>query len=412
MKKNVFLLMLISFMLLTTYFVSVKAVENPISVATVNYRDFEYITIYSPFEVNLSFICSESFDENAVTCEKIEYYPVTNETKYKFTSDIVSPDYYFEHGLKKYMYQDENTGQIYVIYVDYTDIEVPDNPLENKYNNLLTNYTEVLNEYNNLYNDYENLSVLLDIINNTIYQYTNDTDKNITTHIKDIYNNFNALYITYNNTYNNLTNLSITYNQLYEQYNEIKDDATLLLSNYANLLVDYNTLNESLNETNTLFIEKSGELGEYKTFFQTLLSPQNIVYFKGNQYQTFYSYQKQIDDLENRIGLTPIYVVFSVLMTACVVFLLYKRHVGNMSLSSFGKDIKYNYPKEAGLLDKFSMMKNKRKKETLPKKGEKGFNAVENLPPHNKGKFQDKVAEKKDEETTEFTPVDDENKGE
>ncbi|MFW6122130.1 MAG: MT-A70 family methyltransferase, partial [Petrotogales bacterium] len=35
-----------------------------------------------------------------------------------------------------------------------------------------------------------------------------------------------------------------------------------------------------------------------------------------------------------------------------------------------------------------------RQKETLPKKGEKGFNAVEKLPPHNKGKTRDKVAEK------------------
>ena len=65
----------------------VNSVENPINKGIVDYKDYEYITFTSPYEVNLSYITSE-IPSSALTFIKTGYYPLVNETKYPGSYEV------------------------------------------------------------------------------------------------------------------------------------------------------------------------------------------------------------------------------------------------------------------------------------------------------------------------------------
>ena len=58
--------------------ISAKAIDNPVGMGVINYRDYEYITFVSADEVNLTFVSSDEFSHYVLDVQKIEYYPSNN----------------------------------------------------------------------------------------------------------------------------------------------------------------------------------------------------------------------------------------------------------------------------------------------------------------------------------------------
>jgi len=104
--------------------ISVQAVENPITKTTLDYKEIDYLLFTSNTIVNLTYIDSE-LPSNSLTLDSKEYYPASNETKYKATSNTITPSSWMTPETKPFYYQDTNTGQIYIINIDYNSITPP-----------------------------------------------------------------------------------------------------------------------------------------------------------------------------------------------------------------------------------------------------------------------------------------------
>jgi len=358
--------------------ISISAIENPISLGTLDYRDFEYVMIDSPTEVNLTFVSSESFGSSALTVEKIDYYPTTNETKYKFTSEEVTPYFWFEPGIKEFVYQDMTTGQLYTESIDYTDVEVPLSDTEIAYNLLLSNYSDLSISFTDLETLYASLANITDRINNTLSAYVNISNFTLDDAVDNLYANFLLVENCLNDTSNDLQELKEEEKSLMEELNETtksRDDITI---HYLDMESKYAALNSSYNTTFNSMMNFSGELSDYEAFVSKLEYGTKEFYWRGSYYLPFASYQQQIEYLQGDIGMFPIYMTLVIIICLTGCYFYYKYKIKAKQINPIDMDRKFGYSKEAMEMDKFSMGKLFNKINPLKKNKPKAIKAEDN----------------------------------
>lgn len=381
---------------------SVFAIDPPEVVTTVDYRDYEYVTFTGSNQTELVFITSEVFSDAALTMQFINYYPSLNETKYKFTSNEVEPDPDFVPEEKDFFYQDITTGRIYIVEVDYTGIQVPTDPLQIQYDNLLASYTGLQDEFlttvNNLVTTYEqelddlaeaynttinslisNYSSIVSNLSDTLNATSEDLSllENITNSLEVILEQFR------NNTGLDEAGLEILVNTLYDDYMFLASDLNIttkdflklqqnlsllqfdydeLDQNYSDLQLEYaeyrqllKEWNSSYNQSYQNFLNKSARLAEYQNFETNLQSFTDEVYFNGRRYITPYYHDHRIKELEDAAGMVPIYLVIVAAIACMACFLIFRSKLNAIPLSPERLDSDTGYPREASMFDKFSL---------------------------------------------------------
>jgi len=330
-------------------------VNNPINLDTLDYRDFEYIMIPSPTEVNLSFVSSTGFTNSALSIEKIQYYPASNETKYKFTSNIVVPDPWYTPGVEDYVFQDMNTGQLYMVSVDYTGLEIPLSEtykelikLQNRFENLSTNYSNLQNMYTTLLNTSNN-------INKTLSQYINMSNISLDTGVKNLYDTFIDVNFSLDILRTDFNNLKKQYVFLSEKFNDTKSNLGNLTSVYGQLLSDYEKLNSTYNETYHLLLSKGANLSRYETFEQQINGYGDGFYFNGQYYRTLYSYNNQIKQLNDELGWRPIYIILTIILTVTILVGIYFFYYRNKIETRMEIEDKYGYDPVTHEINSFSL---------------------------------------------------------
>jgi len=332
-----------------------EAVENPITLGTIDYLEIEYFMIDSDNEVDLVYIESE-LPSQYLAIEKTQYYPSTNETKYKATSNvIINPDPNMIPEVKSYQFQDLNSGQIYIINVDYTSLEIPLSNTEQELINLLENYTNLQDNYAELFIEYGNLTNQWNIINNTLSEYTNLTGKKLTNVTQDLLLEYNTVKEDMNQAFDDLAELYSHYNVTKTELDAMKTEYDELLIQHSDLMALYHDLNESYNMSCNRVLELGSNLSEYINFKDHLDSPmQSGFYFKNNYYYPTSYYRNQINKLEGDLGMYPAYLFLAVFLTLLICFIVARRYVNNLK-EPFTEDV--NYSEKAQKYDNFILGK-------------------------------------------------------
>lgn len=299
-------------------------ITSSINLTDINYLDYEYVLISSSQEVNLTYITSD-YIESALSIKKTNYYPAENKTKYQITSNTITPDYTFTPTIKTYIYQDENTGQLYHINMDCTVIIPPTSPTEQQLNQLQTDFENLITNYTQLIDDTANYTLLLNQLNETLTEY-NDSAL-LTMHEKTsmLYDQYTHYYREYNTYYEE-------YTTLYEEHETLKNQKSNLQTLYQNLTLAYNQMNTTLNETTTTLKNKTTKLNEtrlnlskYEAFARNLQGTGSQSYLGIGDYQGWYStpffYEEQIDELEKANGMIPMYIIVSIAITFLLCFI-------------------------------------------------------------------------------------------
>lgn len=259
------------------------ASANITTLGTIEYESFMQTSISSPTEVNFTLIYS-TMDEETLTIDKIGFIPALNETKFVFTSNAVDPEWWWMNlSIEPFIFQDKNTLELYKIYIDYSDVEVPPIPSDIELAELQIIFNET---FNNLQQSMINLT-------NISNQY------NLT------FDELMQLRYYYNNTFDNYTNLGIDYNKTLLEIAKLNINLTNAVKDYLKMYDAYNrsAVNASL----------------YTDFYNQMLSDWNTFWFAddyGNhQYRTFDSYEDEIEEKNGVLGMFPAYIFFSVTVT-------------------------------------------------------------------------------------------------
>lgn len=300
MKKTTPIVATIATIIFLGCCITASAVEDPIEKNIIEYKDFQYLLFNSTNPVELEYIDS-NLPKNYIDVEYIDFYNENNETKYRVESIEITPTPGFNPDIHSFIYQDNNTGQLYILKIDYSSIDVPPSQLELELISVSENLTRLNNEYNNLSDDYQDLL--------TSYNLTSE--------------NLMKAYEEINTTSGELDRLTA-------DYNEISDDFMELDSKYSTLLTEYNSLNKTYNETYNSLLKTGSRLSGYERFVQDLSSLRDSkIFFQGRYYYPFAHYENRIGELEDENGMIPVYVIVSVILTFLIVFvvtrILYKR---------------------------------------------------------------------------------------
>lgn len=355
-NKTILLLVIVAVLLSCCLIKNVSAdIEQPQNIVNLDYRDFEYIMIDSTQIVNLSFIGSSSFNETAVTIEKIQYYPDTNETKYKIISNNINPGPWYNPDIEDFVYQDTNTGQLYIIQINYNGIDIPLSQIEQNYNVLLSQYTNLSLNYSTLSTMYDTLWNTTTEINNTLSEYLDTANETITEGVNRLYNDFKKLQNNIQNLNITLKNLEQNYKKLQDKYSSTSNNLKNITEKYMSLKNSYQELNEIYNETYNILLSKGANLSLYKNFEEDLNGYGEGFYFNGRYYNTISTYNDKIQSLEDELGWTPIYIALSVVLTILILFGIYKYYLGEKIQTSMEIEDQYGYDPETHKINVFSL---------------------------------------------------------
>jgi hypothetical protein len=300
-------------------------------MATIDYLDYEYIIFSSPLEVNLSFIMSTT-DQNTISMIKQQYYPMENETKYKMISNRFTSTYDFNPIIHTYLYQDNNTGQLYTVSIDFTNIEVPESPLQLGYNKLQKQYENLSRNYTELRNLSINIISTLEGLNQTLTNFNNSTRVNMTTKL-------NILYSEYNLLYSNISILEITLNTTRSDYEKIYENYTIISEEYIILREQYQKINQTLNKTQRNLAENqskienlSRNISSFRGFIENLDTPRDVIPnpVTGDYSKTFYSYKQELKKKNNELGMTPVWVGLSVFIVFLIMFFFFLTYINRL----------------------------------------------------------------------------------
>jgi len=347
MKKEKIIIGIILGMLATSGlpFVVADPITDPVDMGVIPYRDFEYIMFTSSSMVDLVFVSSTSFDSSVLTVENINYYPSTNETKYRFTSNEITPSSWYNPSVESYLYQDTNTGQLYRISVDYSDVVVPVGFWEEQYHNLNNSYQCLCLNYSNLNESYSILLNISNHINETLTGYENSLNTTIDENVALLMSE----YLTLSN------DIDFIRSEL-DRLKNIENDFTGVTKSYSNLLNEYKSLNKSYNTTFNNMMNYSTHLSGYKSFENKLNSGIDGFYFQDRYYRTPYSYQQRIKDLEGGIGLIPIWLFLTIIVTLIITYGIYFFVYKPKIETSMEIEDKYGYDSTTHEIDSFSLL--------------------------------------------------------
>jgi len=330
MKKKNFYAAIITLMIVApTLIISSHTIDAtiqpPIDLTTLDYLDYEYILIPNNNWVNLTYINSE-YTPASLTMEKIEYYdnyPSDNETKYKFTSNTIDPDHTFIAEIKTYTFQDSNTGQLYTVNIDFSNVDVPLSPLQIQYTDLMTNFSDLQTNYTLFLNDYNNLTNLIININDTLSNYNNSGDIDLEDKTIMITNDYDTLTIEIDTITNQLDTLTDQHNQLTNQYENLTIEYTNMSDCYVFMNTTYLNMTTRLNQTLQDLNETKTNLTYMEAFTRQLRSQVEMAYLKSEQtyIRTPYSYQNEISDKDKTIAQFPTIVIMAIVITFLLCFL-------------------------------------------------------------------------------------------
>jgi len=77
-------------------------------------------------------------------------------TTYVFATSQIEVNWWFVNDIKGFIYQDNSTGQLYCINIDYSAITIPSNPLiewMNKYNESANSFDELQDVFKETLNE-------------------------------------------------------------------------------------------------------------------------------------------------------------------------------------------------------------------------------------------------------------------
>lgn len=303
---------------------STMGVENPIDMGTIDYRDFEYVELEGSGQIDLDFVTSD-IPVDALDKIFVSFYPGENITKYKFISMELDVEYGFIPKVNNFYYQDETTGQLYVISIDHSDVVVPPLPLELEYENLLENYENLSIMFSNISNVYENLSSSIETVNNILMNYTNITGMSLDVVVQSLFDEYQNL----NDTYNNMKD---SFENVWDDYNDTNTKYTDLNTEYILLFNDYRELNETYNTTFNNLLNVSANLSTYEAFAEHLSDPilKKGFYFQGDYFRPVGYYLGVITNQRDTIDWnnlsTPIFLFLSILFTLIICYLIAKRY--------------------------------------------------------------------------------------
>jgi len=148
MKKIYCLLMTLVF----TIALMQTASAGVISLGTIEYENSLTTTLSGNIDLNL---IHSQVSGKAITATRTYE---NNITIYKFKSNTIrEPDWRFETEEKSFLFQDKNTGQLYKIAIDFSNLEPGKNPHERQYAELAETYTELQIFYEDLKDKYDKL---------------------------------------------------------------------------------------------------------------------------------------------------------------------------------------------------------------------------------------------------------------
>lgn len=348
------------------------AIDPPDHVATIGYRDYEYVTFSSTSEVTLSFIYCEAFDALVLLAEKVAYYPALNETKYKFSSDTVSPEPWFIPGEKDFVYQDDTTGQLYIVKVDYSSVSVPAHPADVAYAALLIEYNALLSNYTTYAADLLALLNESTAVHAVLADYINTTgmaNVSIDEVIERLLGEAEVLQSEVDTAQQHLESLGANITALQIRYDNLSSNFTATEAALGDIVLQWQEDNASFTADRAEFINRSSMLGAYSDFVDDMQSMQQGIYFNGRYYTTPYYHHLKVQQLEDAAGMVPIYVVLTGVIVGLVFFFIYRAKVQALPVPESQIDTKLGYPRDATRFDKFSMNKlfQKLKKPKQPK---------------------------------------------
>lgn len=216
------------------------AVATPITtlgdIDYYNTQDNFCINEDIPGNANLTHIYSE-MNESALKLDKIWYDSFTDKTTYKFTTQKIFVEWWFTPSVKEFVYIDGNNNSLYRINVNYSEITIPENPYEERHQQLVENYTLILNNYNLTNSTLANITLQfnkLDDLYNLTMQQLNITlteKQNLSENLTELRTAFTKLEEEYNKTdalwdsaVDNVTSLQTKCNGLSEDYDQLEKD--------------------------------------------------------------------------------------------------------------------------------------------------------------------------------------------
>ena len=276
----------------------VNAAENIIDLGDIEYsnthEEQKPMYINSTVYVDLRYISSDTNNESLLYIQDNWFSIIDNETTYIFVARHVSDvNWWFINDTKKVIYQDNTTGQLYSVNINYTAIQVPPDP-----------FIEWMEKYDNLTQSSYNLTMLLNATLDELNASKNE--------LKDKWNIFN-------------------------QSQEIFDNNTIAMETMG---IELHDLNIEYNKTKALWISATTNASTFETNWHTLGATHN----------------KLQEDYDNLNGIYPIYIIFAIMGTAIIVTLFLKRKkiFGHEEPSARKNEIETGYGHDAENIDKFS----------------------------------------------------------
>lgn len=294
---------------------------NITTLGTINYKGFMQSSINSPTEVNLTLIYS-TMTGASLTVDKIGFIPSLNQTKFVFTSNAVTPKWWWTNlSVEPYIFQDKNTLELYKIYIDYSSVKVPPIPSEVELQDLQIIFNETFNRLKQAKANLTNLSAQYNLTMNELIQLRNHYN-NTSDNYSDISNDYNTTLLEMIKLNINLTDATNKYLEMYDAFNRSSANASL-----------------------------------YTDFYNSMLSTLNAFWFENdygnNKYRTISSYEKEIEEQKNVLGTFPFYLIFTILIVLTFTLLLARRIWGKKKRTHLETEALEGYTEESRKADKF-----------------------------------------------------------
>ena len=295
-----------------------------VPIGTINYGDEDTFRVnQGGDDVDLEFVFS-TMDEDDLTFYWMSYDPELG-SKYFFESNEIEPEWWMVGlGEESFYFQDVTpipngtiNGTIYEFTVNYSSIEIPPSPWEIN----LTNLTILFNH-------------LTETLNITSANYT-------------------RIFSLYNST---LSDLQSKISEL-----ETKQDTlNALMVDYAKATDEIKSLNASLGRNISLYkntfdslINASIELSHYRLFHDEMTGYKTGFWFDDEFYTTSRENQDIIEGLRSELGTAPLYTILAIVLTALVLFFIFKVLSGRKNPTAIELERDVNYKPESRKIDHF-----------------------------------------------------------
>lgn len=288
---------MIAFAIMISWFLpNVSAtIEN---LGTIQYRDFK--TIEKSGEYNLTLVYGE-VNSSAIKVDLI-YDNVFDSTYLRFVSNEITPDYWFDNNRpQQYIFQDENTLELFSVYINYSSLDMPENPV-----------------------------IMLDEITKQLENKT----------------------IEYNNTLNQLDAMTNNFTGLDLDYDNLTQNYTALIVKLNNTEHDIKTLNHNLNQSLDNSKNLSVNLTKYRNYYTGINSYNNDFWYENSKYPTLAKLNNDYNELAGQYGTTTLVLVILIIFAVLITWFFSRREKGFMKMNDTELDTELGYSKDSKKIDK------------------------------------------------------------